>query len=193
MQARRIKAPTTVLSIYRLLAATLRHPASLHGMRITSSLTTAVRLPLQSVLLQPTLAALCPLGSSQILHAFRRQVVSTWLSHLGWPHHLWAFLYTSGSATQKSRGRYSGYCRRTGMAQEWVSGTHRQSASDSGTAIHASSSQCRLLLFEGGGIAVDISKFGEGYRSLQYHERTRLYLIITIKRYSARIVGLRHR
>jgi len=154
-------------------------------MRITSSLTTAVPLPLQSVLLQPTLAALCPLGSSQILHAIRRQLVSTWLSHLGWPHHLWAFLYTSGSATQRSRGRYSGYCRRTGMALEWVSGTHPQSANDSEIAIHASSSQCRpitrLLLFEEVGIAVDISKFGEKYRSLQHHERTRLYLIIAIQ------------
>jgi hypothetical protein len=59
------------------------------------------------------------------------------------------FSYTSGLATQRSRGRYSGYCRCTGMALEWVGGTHPQSVSDSETAIHASSSQCRPIAVRG--------------------------------------------
>ena len=132
-------------SIYRLWALTPRHPASPHGMRITCSLTTAARLPLQSVLLQPTPAALCPLGSSRILHIFGRQPVSTLLSHSGWRHLPWVFSYTSGFATHRSRGRYSGYCRRMEMALEWTGGTHPQSASDSETAIRASSSRRRPI------------------------------------------------
>ena len=118
-------------------------------MRITYSLTTAARLQLQSASLQPTPAASCPLGSSRTLHAFTRQLVSTLFSHLGWQHHPWAFLYTSGFVTQRSRGRYSGYCRCTGMALEWVGGTHLLSASDSETAIRASSSQCRPIANSG--------------------------------------------
>src|ERR1700761_9178599 len=118
-------------------------------MRITYNLTIAARLPLQLVLLQPTPAASCPLGSSRTLHAFTRQLVSTLFSHLEWRHHPWAFLYTSGIVTQRSRGRYSGYCRFTGMALEWVGGTHLLSASDLETAIRASSSRCRPIASSG--------------------------------------------
>ena len=144
-QAQTTKIRTTARSTYRLSAVTPRHLASTHGTRITCSLTTAARLPLQSVLLELTPAPLCPLGSSQMLHAFGRPLVSTLLSQLGWPHLPWEFSYTLGFVMHRSRGRYSGYCSCTEMALEWVGGTHPQNARDSETAIHASSSQCRLI------------------------------------------------
>jgi hypothetical protein len=144
-QAQTTKTPTMARSIYRSLVVTPPHPASPPGTRITFSHTTAARLPLQLDLLLPIPAASCPLGSSQILHTFRRQVVSTLFSHLGWQRLPWEFLYTSGFAMQRSRRRYSGYCRCTGMALKWVGGTHPQSVSDLETAILASSSQCRPI------------------------------------------------